>query len=161
MNWKDFFYFSKRERRGIFFLVVLITGIFLGKWLFTPKELPPIEKLEISDKQEIISYKQKTYSASSADPYRPNSPSPTRSPEKHTYYHKEEIPKPTVYSKTEKLSSGETVELNSCDTAQLMKIPSIGSSFAKRIVSYRNLLGGYTRVDQLQEVYGMYEELYS
>jgi DNA uptake protein ComE-like DNA-binding protein len=41
-----------------------------------------------------------------------------------------------------------------------MKIPGIGTSFAKRITSYRKLLGGYYRLQQLQEVYGMYEELY-
>ena len=41
-----------------------------------------------------------------------------------------------------------------------MKIPGIGAAYAKRITSYRNLLGGYFRLEQLQEVYGMYEELY-
>jgi DNA uptake protein ComE-like DNA-binding protein len=41
-----------------------------------------------------------------------------------------------------------------------MKIPGIGASYAKRIVAYRNILGGYYRLEQLQEVYDMYEELY-
>lgn len=47
------------------------------------------------------------------------------------------------------------VELNTADTTELMKLKGIGSSFAKRIVKYRELLGGYTSKEQLLEVYGM------
>jgi len=50
------------------------------------------------------------------------------------------------------------VELNTCDTAQLVQLPGIGSSFAKRIIKYRDILGGYVSTDQLLEVYGMDEE---
>jgi DNA uptake protein ComE-like DNA-binding protein len=51
--------------------------------------------------------------------------------------------------------------LNSADTTLLKKIPGIGSAFAKRIVSYRNLLGGYYSITQLSEVYGIDEEKYN
>ena len=47
------------------------------------------------------------------------------------------------------------VELNSADTTQLQQLYGIGSSFAKRIVKYRELLGGYTTKEQVLEVYGM------
>ena len=47
------------------------------------------------------------------------------------------------------------VELNSADTAQLKKLYGIGPSFAKRIVKYRDLLGGYVVKEQVLEVYGM------
>lgn len=47
------------------------------------------------------------------------------------------------------------VELNSADTSQLKMLYGIGSSFAKRIVKYRELLGGYLTKEQLLEVYGM------
>lgn len=47
------------------------------------------------------------------------------------------------------------VELNSADTTKLMELKGIGSSFAKRIVKYRELLGGYINKMQLLEVYGM------
>ena len=52
------------------------------------------------------------------------------------------------------------LELNSADTAQLKEIRGIGSFYAKRIVGYRALLGGYASVEQLQEVYGMRPESY-
>ncbi len=48
-----------------------------------------------------------------------------------------------------------TVELNSADSLDLVQLYNIGPSFAKRILKYRNLLGGFVSKDQLWEVYGM------
>lgn len=50
------------------------------------------------------------------------------------------------------------IEINTADTLELKSLPGIGSSFARRIVKYRNLLGGYHSLDQLLEVYGMDEQ---
>ena len=52
------------------------------------------------------------------------------------------------------------VELNSADTTALKMVPGIGSVFAKRIIKYRDLLGGFYSVEQLGEVYGIDEERY-
>jgi len=171
--WKDFFYFSRRERQGVLVLIALIAGVFLGKFLFTPKT--PLsngietEQTKSDEKQEIIpskskepanqnlqaSVEQKTYYAST----KPNQPA-----EKRTYYppptESNVLPKQNRFPTAEKFAAGTVVEINASDTAQLMKIPGIGASFAKKIAGYKNSLGGYYRVEQLQEVYGMYEELY-
>jgi len=48
----------------------------------------------------------------------------------------------------------EIVELNSADTIQLDKLKGIGTVFAKRIISYRELLGGFVAKEQLLDVYG-------
>lgn len=64
------------------------------------------------------------------------------------------------YIKQEKLSASESISLNKSDTADWKKVPGIGSSYAKRIIKYRNLLGGYKSVEQLKEVYGFTDELY-
>lgn len=60
-----------------------------------------------------------------------------------------------------KLTEGETIFLNESDTADWKKIPGIGSVYASRIVKYRNLLGGFVSVNQLQEVYGIDDELFA
>lgn len=52
------------------------------------------------------------------------------------------------------------IELNAADSTALLSLPGIGSSYAKRIIKYRTLLGGYSEVAQLKEVYGFSEELY-
>ena len=56
---------------------------------------------------------------------------------------------------------GTVIELNQADTLTLRKIPGIGSTFARRIVSYRELLGGFYTVEQLAEVYGIDEDRYN
>ena len=171
--WKDFFYFSRRERQGILILILLITGVFLGKFLFTPKNSVPAEsEIEVnnnSKNQEIIP--DKTIEQAANNPYVPANqktnyaPAKQKQPaEKRTYYTREAEsptpPKQNQYPVTEKFTSGTVIDINTSDTLLLMKIPGIGAAYAKRITSYRNLLGGYFRLEQLQEVYGMYEELY-
>lgn len=52
------------------------------------------------------------------------------------------------------------LELNSADSLQLLELKGIGPSYAKRILKYRSVLGGYVSVEQLKEVYGFTEELF-
>jgi DNA uptake protein ComE-like DNA-binding protein len=65
----------------------------------------------------------------------------------------------TKYEKQQ--SSKPLLELNSADSLQLIDVKGIGSAFASRIIKYRNRLGGFQRVEQLLEVYGMKEEQYN
>ena len=57
-----------------------------------------------------------------------------------------------------KMKEGEHVLLNASDTAQLKKVPGIGSGYARAIISYGQRLGGYVRVEQLMEIDGFPEE---
>ena len=50
-----------------------------------------------------------------------------------------------------KYPEGTIIDLNLADTVELKKVPGIGSGLAKMIVAYRNRLGGYASVEQLQE----------
>jgi len=51
-----------------------------------------------------------------------------------------------------KLQPQERIVLNTADTAQLRKVPGIGHYFARKIVEYRERLGGYVSVQQLLEI---------
>lgn len=66
-----------------------------------------------------------------------------------------------IYPSIEKLSEGETISLNKADTSEWKKVPGIGSVYAFRIVKYRDLLGGFAHVEQLLDVYGIDQELFS
>ena len=69
-----------------------------------------------------------------------------------------DMPKVTY---TAKIGKGESVEINVSDTTALKTIPGIGSYFAKQIVRYRNLLGGFITKEQLCEIEGFPEEALS
>jgi DNA uptake protein ComE-like DNA-binding protein len=165
--WKDFFYFSKREKQGILILIAVIAGIFIGKFLFTSKVSPEDISNNVEDtisvKEPERAYFQGNKSSDERKPQKTYDVR-TKPAENRTYYQQPEkpaeSPQKNDYPQKEKFAEGIVIELNACDTNQLMKIPGIGTSFAKRITSYRKFLGGYYCLQQLQEVYGMYEELY-
>lgn len=48
-----------------------------------------------------------------------------------------------------------SVDINTADSAGLTKLKGIGPSFARRIIRFRDLLGGFYDKKQLLEVYGM------
>ncbi|MBR5167968.1 MAG: helix-hairpin-helix domain-containing protein [Salinivirgaceae bacterium] len=52
------------------------------------------------------------------------------------------------------------VELNTADSTQLVAMYGIGPTTARRIISYRRLLGGFYSVEQLREVQNFNEETY-
>ncbi|HXC05297.1 MAG TPA: helix-hairpin-helix domain-containing protein, partial [Bacteroidia bacterium] len=60
-----------------------------------------------------------------------------------------------------KLKAGEVLDLNEADSALLTRIPCTGPAFARRILVYRNKLGGFASKEQLMEVFGMDEERYN
>lgn len=50
------------------------------------------------------------------------------------------------------------VELNSADSLQLIQLKGIGAFYAKQIIKYRNLLGGFVSKQQLLEVWKLDQE---
>lgn len=50
------------------------------------------------------------------------------------------------------------IEINGTDSVELKSLPGIGNILSKRIVKYRDMLGGFYSLDQLKEVYGLREE---
>lgn len=58
-----------------------------------------------------------------------------------------------------KLAPGMRVELNGSDTTALKKIPGVGSYYARQIVRYRQQLGGFISLEQLEEIEGIPEGL--
>lgn len=61
----------------------------------------------------------------------------------------------SMFPKYTSIKTDELVEINSADSATLIRVRGIGSVFARRIVNYRNRLGGFYKIEQLLEVYGI------
>ena len=71
-------------------------------------------------------------------------------------------PKSRVYLKSDKSDKGFTVkpyaqkiDLNNATEEQLMQVSGIGEALSKRIVTYREKMGGFSHDSQLYEVYGL------
>jgi competence ComEA-like helix-hairpin-helix protein len=52
------------------------------------------------------------------------------------------------------------IDINTADTMELVKIKGIGPAFARRIVKFRDKLGGFYSKTQLMDVYGITPEVY-
>lgn len=50
------------------------------------------------------------------------------------------------------------IEINGTDSIELKRLPGIGNKLSKRIVKYRDVLGGFYTLGQLKEVFGLKEE---
>ena len=146
--------FNKSDRVVLILLVVLILSYVLysgitAKGLPIPTEVqdtipPGVARLDTAPPAPVEKEKSKSTPAPIRTDRYPGPPPETKRPEAY-------LPK---------LKPGATIDLNSADTTLLKRVPGIGSSFARRIVKYRDLLGGYYVVEQLQEVYGMDRERY-
>ncbi|MFO0356056.1 MAG: helix-hairpin-helix domain-containing protein [Sphingobacteriaceae bacterium] len=68
----------------------------------------------------------------------------------------------TVAAKNNKVarSNIKKIELNTADSIMLVELKGVGPAYAKRILKYRSLLGGFTKTEQIKEVYGMTNELF-
>jgi competence protein ComEA len=69
------------------------------------------------------------------------------------------LPARDIYSK--KAAAGEIIDINSADSAKLTMVRGIGPSFARRIIRYRERLGGFHSKEQLKEVFGIDEAKYA
>jgi Helix-hairpin-helix motif len=129
---RNWFGYSRRERRSTFILlnlIVIITGI---RYVFPFSEVSlreiPLEMLEAIPDTAL----QKT--------------------EIQTGREQKQTKPPAVRRRL--------LDLNDCDSAALESLPGIGPVLSVRIIKYRNLLGGYASRDQLKEVYGLSEETF-
>lgn len=57
-------------------------------------------------------------------------------------------------------SAQNTLELNIADAEQLITLRGIGPGYAKRILNFRDALGGFTSIEQLKEVWGFPDSTY-
>jgi len=159
MSWRDFFYFSKGERKALILLLSLITiaGVIL---LVTKPPEPTTSTMPEVSQQTQSEVSDSPPEAITSAPPAVTSRQTTTPRESTSDRINRMTSSQTSYVRTEKFSPGTIVELNSADTTTLKKVPGIGSGFANRIVRYRELLGGFYTVQQLAEVYGIDEDRY-
>ncbi|RHJ94139.1 helix-hairpin-helix domain-containing protein [Parabacteroides bouchesdurhonensis] len=158
MNWRDLFYFSKGERRALTVLLLLITLSFLILQL--TEEKIPSEYKEEKGTEKHLSVQHDTIKKTTKQSVPVKARKSSYRKKKEFLPRETKIPSERNFFSSQKYPKGTIVELNSADTTILKKVPGIGSTFARRIIRFRNLLGGFYSVTQLSEVYGIDSERY-
>lgn len=64
------------------------------------------------------------------------------------------------FTTTKEGTANFTIEINSADSLTWLRLKGIGPGYTKRILKYKSLLGGYTSIEQLREVYYFSDSLY-
>lgn len=159
MAWRDFLYFFKRQRLLIVLLLFMIFATLALSAVLTQRTDDEI--VFAGDDSIVVEFEKlrhelvlKDSLKRASNTYNYSKPAASGNSD----YNKSYSP---TYTKSVKLSEGETISLNKSDTAQWKMIPGIGTVFASRIVEYRDKLGGYIDIEQLREVFGVDADLYA
>ncbi len=146
---------------GIIWLSIVLLIIIATLFFYRRSGLPQI-RTELSDSAEMTFLTQKEDSVyrSRRNNHARNS-APTRSPQRNASQTVQPQLDSTYYSNIAPTPQRKplTVELNSADTLTLQLLHGIGPAYARRIVRYRERLGGFHSIEQLLEVYGFTPEL--
>lgn len=156
--WKDWFFYSRGQRRAIIFLLlvlILLICILASENIGNNRTEIAIEPLKIADSLYVRIDNDKR----NRDNYRrykdkePVYKKNKKQSSDFSYEHKKEEKKDIKkYPKQEKFNAGIIIDVNTADTSILKKIPGIGSVISRNIVNYRNRLGGFYNTAQLLEV---------
>ncbi len=152
MNWRDAFTFSRSEKRGLLVLTILfilsVSVRIIYFRLITPAQVVFQIPVEWTLADSLNIEKQLDSSSTASRFYGRNVASKGRAVSEKFEF--DSIPV-RLYNAPFKRSR--VVELNTADTIELRGLPSIGPWLARKIVEYREKLGGFYSKEQLLEVY--------
>jgi competence protein ComEA len=154
MEWKDYFFFTKQERRGVLALLsiilILVCIKLCSSYVLAQYQNDNIEP-ELNAIQQFDSVRYANED-STAKKDHIITVEKTNNNNQKVYNYKPYKKKSYVHL---------SIELNSADTTELKSLRGIGSGFARRIVKFRDKLGGFYCKEQLLEVYGLDENIFN
>jgi DNA uptake protein ComE-like DNA-binding protein len=156
---KNWFGFTRRERRSTFSLLVIIVVILGIRYTI------PDSDYEVKDISAEIIETQNTLTSSGGDTGTRYSDGENLKPYLRKTYTKAENDLSAskiilARQQEDKKNAIHTLDINLSDTSELIKLPGIGHVLSGRIVKCRNFLGGFAKIEQLKEVYALSEETY-
>lgn len=145
---RRFSFLTRKERLGLSLLAFLTVGVYVAGLLtrHTPSLPPPTDSVATTVVQTVP-----TGERIARHDTLPASRPARRRQTPSLFLPRTEQPKPR-YPRQEKYAEGTRIPLNACDTNELKKIPGVGSYIARRIVTYRQRLGGFRHPLQLREI---------
>ncbi|MCX6286856.1 MAG: helix-hairpin-helix domain-containing protein [Bacteroidetes bacterium] len=150
---RDYLTFNRSELRGVIVLLVILLFVATANQLLPEGNIVPSVNFpglenELRDFEAGIRRSEIEDSVKRAGKYR-------------TAWLSADKIKDTVKGSRYPLKPVFRVDINKADTLEFQRLKGIGPSYARRIVIYRNRLGGFTNCGQLLEVWGMDSSLYN
>lgn len=140
--WKQWLVFSRRERRGVLWLIALNLVFLFIPWAYSQLSVQP--RIEQRIQEHHHHHYPVSFSKDSTKPVKhEDSSAPQRIDEA---MQKSPSSKPRI------------IDLNQTDSVSLLDIYGIGPVLAGRIIRFRDALGGFISKEQLWDVYGVSEE---
>jgi competence protein ComEA len=138
---KSFFNFTSSELSGAItisvFILILIVNLFLRGEDVSSHEIPSSFKTlaEQLEKQELSTYGNSKYTRfeNEIDP-------------SDSIKNKQKTPRKLEYEIIK-------LNINQCDTTDVKGVPQFGSARAMKLIEYRNRMGGFHSLGQVQEVF--------
>lgn len=171
------FGFSKTEMNGIWLLLMLIVATAIVPRVYTNYTYKQKVLFE-TDHEELMAWKQEVQGVIKIrEQEKPkwegqkkewnkspkNADNEKYSTKKWVNYEKKEPTPKKEYPAYEKYKPPYTkdkkININAATADEWQKIKGIGPVLSERIIGYKNILGGFSSVDQLKEVYGLKPEI--
>ena len=156
--------FSKSESKGTLFLIFVIISVYLIVYLLKPNAgntqmVGEDQKKALAD---WVSEVERSYQLSTDSLENEN-----RKKTPYSFAWEKDEPSFNAYEKKltrekKKVAETESIEpkdINIANAEDLREIKGIGQIYSERIIKYRELLGGFSHMDQLEDVYGFSSEL--
>lgn len=149
---KNWFGFSRRERRSTFTLLLIVMLIIAFRYTI------PESRITIEDITGTVSDTQNPGEVlNSPEAQMQSGPAVKEPVTRLSYSNKNNRGK---FNQGLSLYQKPKIDLNTSDSASLVRLPGIGPVLSARIIKYRRLLGGFARIEQLKEVYGLPAETF-
>ncbi|MBL4715217.1 MAG: helix-hairpin-helix domain-containing protein [Bacteroidia bacterium] len=155
---KDYFSFSKGERNGILALFIILLLLLIAPYfldIIIPKSKTDFTEFDNQVSAYLASMESKKKDKSKTDSLTRRSNYSKFKNQKYKSKKYQSSYKKTEYYTNKKYYPNYIVDVNKADSTELIKVKGIGPVLSSRIIKYRNLLGGYTTISQIKEVYGM------
>jgi len=166
---KRYIILTRNQWIGIVLILLILAGIFIGlHYLPAPLAKQHVQTTDSTTKKRVYHGKAHYDSLRAARTAYYDSLRIVRRDSLHEVYvaHRDSVKRvdslwwDSVFQSTPRPIKKDTIlSINRADTSELKLLPDIGSGMARRIVRYRDALGGFVSVEQLKDK-GLYEDQY-
>lgn len=169
-SWKDWFYFTKAERRGlaVFFVLFLFIGFFPKFYESIQKQPDYSEHFQDElNALETISFENQSNQAFEKSFSQPNTKQPQR-PFTNSSDLEEDQSIATSFETNVKVPTDKakpkqelSIDINQANAEDFAKLKGIGPILSERIIKFRNALGGFVSINQVGDTFGIEPEVFS